>query len=109
MAQRRVADLAMQGRGAPRPGQLHGDDLGTRARGRPAHEQDHVAEQDRLVDIVGYDHHRLRQGRAQIEQLILQTRARTGIQGTEGFIEQQDLGLYGKRARHAYPLTHPSR
>ena len=109
MAQRRVAGLAMQGRGASGPGKPHGDDLGTRPRRRPAHEQDRVAEQDRLVDVMGYHQHRLRQSRAQIEQLVLQARARAGIQGAEGFIEQQDLGFYGKRACHAHPLAHPPR
>ena len=76
--------------------------------GRARHHRDAVAEQDRLVDRMGDEHHGLALVRAlhELQQLLLQDFARLRVERGERLVHQQDRRIDGERAHQADALLH---
>jgi len=53
---------------------------------------------------VGDQQHRLARLSHQAQQLLLHELAGHGVQGCEGLVAEQHLGLVGERAAHGHPL-----
>ena len=70
------------------------------------HDDDPVAQEQRLVDAVGDEHRRLALALPDLEQLLLQDPAGLLVEGTERFVEQQDPRIDRKRTRQADALLH---
>src|SRR6266849_9893993 len=61
------------------------------------HDVDHVAEEERLIDVVRDEQHRLAIALPEVRQHLLHDLARQGIQGAEGLVHQQHLGVVRQR------------
>ena len=80
------------------------------SRVRPEHE-DPIGQDDGLLDVVGHDQHRL--GREvlfppQPQQLGTQVAGGEDVEGREGLVHQQCIGLDHQGAGEAHPLAHPT-
>jgi hypothetical protein len=58
---------------------------------------------------VGHEHDRAPLLLAEVEQLLLEQRPQLGVEGGEGLVHQQDLGLDGEGAGDGDPLAHAAR
>ena len=77
---------------------------------RPAgHHVDDVPEEDRLFDVVGNKEHGLSVALPDVGQQLLHDLPRLRIQGTEGLIHEQHLGIAGQRPSDRGPLLHATR
>src|SRR5579875_657234 len=78
--------------------------------GPRGHHGDSVAEQDRLVDRMSDENHRLALFGAlhQVEQLLLQDLARLCVERRKRFVHQQHRRIHRERAYEADPLLHPA-
>ncbi len=63
-----------------------------------------VGQHDRLVQVVGDQHHRHVEDAAQFGDFAVETLARRLVDGGEGLVEQQHLRLACQRARHRHAL-----
>ena len=81
-----------------------------RGAGSRRHRHDPVGQEDRLVDVVG-DHQRRHAPRvgAQLRQLLAKGVARQRVERAEGLVQEQNLGLDGKRPGDRDPLPHAAR
>ncbi len=93
--------------GVARPSERHVEHL-LDAAGTRAHHRDPIAEQDRLVDRMGDEHH----GLALVgpfherKQLLLQDLAGLRVECRERLIHQQDRRVHGERAHQPHALLH---
>ena len=71
-----------------------------------AHDQDPVAQLERLGEVVGDEHHRLADLLVQADDLVLHVAADQGVERGERLVEEQDVGVGGQRARQADALLH---
>ncbi len=71
-----------------------------------AHDQDPVAELERLGEVVGDEHHRLAELAVEPDHLVLHVAADQRVERRERLVEQQDVGVAGERPRQADPLLH---
>ena len=81
------------------------------ARVGPQHE-DAVRQDHRLFDVVRHDQHRLRREVVVVpepQQLGPQVLRGEHVEGGEGLVHEQRVGLDDERAGEADPLTHPAR
>src|SRR5690349_5723555 len=71
------------------------------------HDADPVADQHRLLDIVGHEDHGLAHRALDADELLLQPLARDAIDRPERFVHQQDRWVRGEGAREtdALPLA----
>ena len=67
---------------------------------------DAVGEQDRLVDVVGDQHHRLLFLRPDVLDFGLQLGAGQRVERRQRLVEQQHFRVHGERARHRHALAH---
>ena len=67
-------------------------------------DDDLVAEQERLVDVVRHEHHRLPELALQPEELLLQLRADDRVDGAEGLVHQEDVRVDRQSAGDADAL-----
>ena len=74
-----------------------------------AHDRDLIAEPERLLEIVGDEHDGLAQLTLQSCDLVLHVTPDQRVEGGEGLVEQEDLGIVGERAREADALLHAAR
>ena len=76
--------------------------------GRARHHRDAVAEQDRLVDRMGDEHHGLALVRPlhELQQFLLQDFAGLRVERGERLVHQQDRRVDGERAHQADALLH---
>jgi hypothetical protein len=74
-----------------------------------AHQQDAVGQQDGLVHVVRDHEHGLLRLAHDAHQLVLDGAARQRVQRAKGLVQQQHLGLDGKRPRNAHALLHAAR
>jgi len=89
-----------------RPRQGHLQDLadaGLRAVGEAHHP---IGEQQRFIHVVGHHHGGHAGLLADLHQLLLQIAAGEGIQGAEGFIQEQQPGANRQGAGDRHPLLH---
>src|SRR3954471_1756922 len=70
------------------------------------HHRDPVRHEDRLVDVVGDEEHRLAVGLPDAEEELLHQRPGLVVERAERLVEQQDLRIVGERARERGPLLH---
>ena len=68
-----------------------------------------VAEEHRLLHVVGDEQDRLARGLGDGVQLLLQRDAGLGVDGRERLVHQHDVGVRGQRAGHRHPLAHAAR
>ncbi len=96
--------------GVARPAERHVEHL-LDAAGARAHHRDAVAEQDRLVDRMGDEHHGLALVRPlhQLQQLLLQDLAGLRVERGERLVHQQDRRVHGERAHQPDALLHAAR
>jgi hypothetical protein len=73
------------------------------SRTRP-HYHDAVGKVGRLFHIVGDQHQRRLERAPQIEHVLMQARAREGIERGEGLVQQQDLRPWRERTRNRHAL-----
>ncbi len=89
----------------PRVGQGDGelalDPAGPRRQHRHA-----VGHEDRLVDVVGHEQHRLAVGFPDPQQQLLHQRPGLVVERAERLVEQEDLGVVGQRAGQGRALLH---
>src|SRR5581483_7155356 len=72
---------------------------------RPRAHHDHpIRQEDRLVNLVGDEQHRLARGVPHLEQLLLHELARLGVERRERLVHQEDLGVRGQRPRQVRAL-----
>ena len=64
------------------------------------------AEEDRFLDVVGDEQHRLALALPDAEQQLLHQPAGLVVEGAEGLVEQQDGGIVGERAGDGRALLH---
>lgn len=69
-------------------------------------DRDAVADAYRLVEVVGDEDDGLVQGFLQFQQLVLHVRADQRVEGAEGLVHENDLGVGGQRAGQADTLAH---
>ena len=79
--------------------------LGARAVGE---HHDPIAQQHRLIHVVGHHHGGDLVFLANLHQLFLQIPASQSIQRAEGFIQQQQLGLERQGTGDRHSLLHPA-
>ena len=70
-----------------------------------AHQYDLIAEETGLSHIVGHHHHRLAQTSEDLPQIVLQICTDDWVEGSEGFIEQQHIGVEHQRPHESDALT----
>jgi hypothetical protein len=75
----------------------------TRAR---RHHRDAVGHENRFIDVVRDEEHRLPVGFPDAEQELLHQRACLVVKRAERLVEQQDLGIVGERAGQGGSLLH---
>ncbi len=70
-------------------------------------QRDAVAKLDRLIDVVGHEDDRLAHHPLEAEQLVLKAVARDRVDGSEGLVHEQDVGIGAECPRHtdALPLA----
>ncbi|MNP38411.1 hypothetical protein D3C76_1319220 [compost metagenome] len=71
-----------------------------------AHHQDTVGQEQRLVDIVGDEHHSGADACPDIQQQLLHACTGLRIQGTEGFVHQQKARAVDQHPGNLGPLLH---
>jgi hypothetical protein len=74
-----------------------------------AHDGDAIAEEHRLVQVVGDEDDRLAQFLLQLDELHLHLAADERIECGEGLVHEQDVGIGGECAGETHPLLHPAR
>src|SRR5467141_4061870 len=79
------------------------------ARGASGEDDDAVAEEYRLLDVVGDEDDGLARALPELDELLLHGFARLRIEGTEGLVHQQHLGIYRQHARKRHTLLHSAR
>ena len=79
------------------------------AAGRARQHHDAVGEEHRLLHAVGDEQHGLAVALPDLEQLVLQARARVRIERAEGLVHQQDVRAVGQRAGDGDALLHAAR
>ncbi|MNE80462.1 hypothetical protein D3C80_1770330 [compost metagenome] len=70
------------------------------------HDGDTAAQLQRFVQVVADEDDGLAQLALQLQQLVLQALADQRVEGREGFVHQQDVGVHGQRAGQAHTLLH---
>ena len=100
-----VAAIEQERGAVARPRQLDRNDL-FHAAGRARDHHDTVGQEHRLFDAVGDEQHGLAVTLPDRQQIVLQARARMGVERAEWFVHQQDARLVGERARDRDPLLH---
>ena len=71
--------------------------------------QDAVGELGRLLDVVGHEDDRPRLLAQQPRQLLAHAEARQVVEGREGLVHEQEVGVSGQGADELHPLPHPAR
>src|SRR5467141_2927418 len=79
------------------------------ARGAGGEDDDAVAEEDRLLDVVGDEDDGLARALPELDELFLHGLARLRIEGAEGLVHQQHLGIDRQHARERHALLHSAR
>src|SRR5712692_1052076 len=74
-----------------------------------AEDVDLVREVDRLRDVVGHEEDRALDLLPQLVDEVLHAEAGLHVEGAEGLVHEDDLGLHGQRARDRHALPHASR
>ena len=74
-----------------------------------AQDGDAVSQPERLVEIVGDEHDRLVELFLKPQQDVLHVGADQGVEGREGFVHEQDLGVGGESPGEPDPLLHAAR
>jgi len=64
------------------------------------------AKLDRLIDIVGNKNNCFALGFPDAQQFATHDEAGDGVEGAEGFIEKEHVGVDGKSPRYFEPLLH---
>src|SRR5260221_13605131 len=88
--------------------QVHRLDAGD-AGGMRLHDDDAIAEIDRFIDIMGHENGGEPLMPRDALQLVLQTQAGEGIQGAQGFVEQQEARPVDQGAGNGDTLLHAAR
>ena len=70
-----------------------------------AEHDDFVAQAERLFDVVRHEDDRFADLPLQTHELVLKLAANDGVDGAEGLVHEQDLGLGGQSPRHAHTLA----
>ena len=70
------------------------------------HDRDAIAEAQRLVEVVGDEHHRPRTALLHRTQLVLHVAPDQRIEGGERLVEEEHLGVEHERPRQADALLH---
>ena len=70
------------------------------------HDRDTGPEADRFIQIVGDEQGGLVQLLGELEELVLQLAPDQGIEGAEGLVHEEHVGVRGERAREPHPLLH---
>ena len=68
-----------------------------------------VRQKHRLIDRMGDEQHRLAIAFPDIEQIVLQSRARVRVQRAERLVHQEAFGVIGERAGQRHALLHAAR
>src|SRR5438046_7794005 len=79
------------------------------ARGAGGEDDDAVAEEDGLLDVVGDENDGLTRALPELDQLLLHGLARLRVEGAEGLVHQQHLGIERQHARKRHALLHSAR
>src|SRR5437762_6170704 len=79
------------------------------ARGTGGEDDDAVAEEYRLLDVVGDEDDGLARALPELDQLLLHGLARLRVEGAEGLVHQQHLGIERQHARERHALLHSAR
>src|SRR5439155_775411 len=106
-------DKVVESRLAPHrscPRSREGDpDLAKHA-GRPPTDDDHaIGEEHGLLDVVGDVDDRARTAFPEAQQLVTEVVTSQLIEGRQGLVHEQDLGVDDERARQCDPLAHAAR
>ena len=109
LAEVRVVRVFGQLDAVARPLEVDAQDLADRRRRAVGHHDDAVGEQHRFVDVVGHHHDRALGAGDDLQQLVLQVRAGQRVEGAEGLVHQQHLGLHRQRPGDADALLHAAR
>ena len=91
-----------------RMGQVDGD-VGLDPSGARRHHDDAVAEEDRLLDVVGDEQHGLALPLPDPEQEFLHERTGLVVERAEGLVEEQDGRIVGERPGDRGALLHAAR
>ncbi|MOA51916.1 hypothetical protein D3C78_1751270 [compost metagenome] len=70
------------------------------------HDRDTAAQLQGFVKVVADEDDGFAQFALQLQQFVLQALADQRVEGGEGFVHQQDIGIHGQRARQANALLH---
>src|ERR1700730_10095448 len=89
----------------PRPWQVDSQRRADAA-GTVRHDVDHVAQEDRLVDVVRDKEHGLPIPLPEVGEHLLHDLAGQGVQGAEGLVHQQHLRIVRQRPSDRHPLLH---
>src|SRR5262249_25690553 len=84
-------------------------DRGLDAAGTRGHHDDAIGEDQRFVDVVGYEDRRLLALLVYADQLFLHHLPRHRVERCERLVHQEDLAVGGEEASESDPLLHPSR
>src|SRR5580692_6099665 len=87
---------------------IDGDDLLNARRPRTEHD-DAIGELNGFVDVVGDEDDGPSFRLPDAQQLAAHDDARDGVEGAEGLIEKENIGIDGERARYLEALPHASR
>ena len=79
------------------------------AAGAARQQHDPVAEADGLAHVVGDEHDREAGLLPQPLELVVEEVAGHGVEGAEGLVHQQDVGVLGQRPGQRDPLAHAAR
>src|SRR6266850_1698156 len=79
------------------------------ASGAGGEDDDAVAEEDGLFDVVGDEDDGLARALPELDQFFLHGLARLRIEGAEGLVHQQHLGIDRQHARKRHALLHSAR
>ena len=72
------------------------------------HDRDAAADADGLVEVVGDEDGGLVELRRQGHELLLELAPDERVEGGEGLVHEQDLGVGGQSAGEPHPLLHPA-
>src|SRR5256712_3630932 len=79
------------------------------ARRAGGEDDDAIAEEDGLLDVVGNEDDGLARAIPELDQLFLHGLARLRVEGAEGVVHQQHLGIDRQDARERHALLHSAR
>src|SRR6266850_1409857 len=79
------------------------------ARGAGGEDDDAVAEEYRFLDVVGDEDDGLARALPELDELFLHGLARLRVEGAEGLVHQQHLGIDRQHARQRHALLHSAR